>query len=89
MGHTGDAAALGRGHIEIGFSGAAGDPLSHHGEEAWTPAGAVMRSFLVTLLHSFHHHHPSAQAARTRRAARALLLRRRSPVPLRPRLARG
>jgi len=54
MGHTGDAVSLGQGHIEIGFSDAAGDPLSHHGAEAWTPAGAVMRSFLVTLSDAFH-----------------------------------
>ena len=56
MGHTGDAVSLGKGHIEIGFSDAAGDPLSHHGAEAWTPAGAVMRSFLVTLSDAFHVH---------------------------------
>jgi murein DD-endopeptidase MepM/ murein hydrolase activator NlpD len=54
MGHTGDAVSLARGHIEIGFSDAGGDPLSHHGAEAWTPAGAVMRSFLVTLSDAFH-----------------------------------
>src|SRR5205823_5950783 len=56
LGHTGDAVSLGQGHIEIGFSDAAGDPLSHHGAEAWTPAGAVMRSFLVTLSDAFHAH---------------------------------
>ena len=54
MGHTGDAVSLAHGHIEIGFSDAGGDPLSHHGVEAWTPAGAVMRSFLVTLSDAFH-----------------------------------
>jgi murein DD-endopeptidase MepM/ murein hydrolase activator NlpD len=53
MGHTGDAASLGHGHIEIGFSDASGDPLSHHGAGAWTPAGDVMRSFLVTLSSAF------------------------------------
>jgi murein DD-endopeptidase MepM/ murein hydrolase activator NlpD len=53
VGHTGDAASLSHGHIEIGFSDAAGDPLSHHGESAWTPAGDVMRSFLVALSGSF------------------------------------
>jgi murein DD-endopeptidase MepM/ murein hydrolase activator NlpD len=53
MGHAGDAAALGHGHIEIGFSDAGGDPLSHHGAEASTIAGDVMRSFLVTLSASF------------------------------------
>jgi murein DD-endopeptidase MepM/ murein hydrolase activator NlpD len=53
MGHAGDAASLGHGHIEIGFSDAGGDPLSHHGAGAATPAGDVMRSFLVTLSASF------------------------------------
>jgi murein DD-endopeptidase MepM/ murein hydrolase activator NlpD len=53
MGHTGDAVSLGHGHIEIGFSDAGGDPLSHHGAGAWTPAGDVMRSFLVTLSSAF------------------------------------
>jgi len=53
MGHTGDAVSLAHGHIEIGFSDAGGDPLSHHGAEAWTPAGAVMRGFLVTLSDAF------------------------------------
>jgi murein DD-endopeptidase MepM/ murein hydrolase activator NlpD len=48
MGHTGDAASLGHGHIEIGFSDAAGDPLNHPGTAA-TPSGAVMRSFLIEL----------------------------------------
>ena len=54
MGHTGDAVSLAHGHIEIGLSDAGGDPLSHHGAEAWTPAGAVMRSFIVTLSDAFH-----------------------------------
>jgi murein DD-endopeptidase MepM/ murein hydrolase activator NlpD len=49
IGHSGDAAALGHGHIEIGFSDAGGDPLDHHGAEAATPAGEVMRAFLLTL----------------------------------------
>ena len=49
MGHTGDATGLGHGHIEIGFSDSAGDPLNHHGTEAATPAGTLMRGFLVTL----------------------------------------
>jgi hypothetical protein len=49
MGHTGDAASLGHGHIEIGFSTAGGDPLDHHGAEAATPAGAAMRQVLVAL----------------------------------------
>jgi len=56
VGHTGDAASLGHGHIEIGFSDAGGDPLSHHGSEAWTPAGDVMRSFLVALSSEFSIH---------------------------------
>jgi murein DD-endopeptidase MepM/ murein hydrolase activator NlpD len=49
IGHTGDAAALGHGHIEIGFSTASGDPLSHHGARSWTPDGAHMRTFLIEL----------------------------------------
>jgi hypothetical protein len=53
MGHTGDAASLGHGHIEIGFSTGGGDPLNHHsGGEAWTPSGAAMRSVIVALSHS-------------------------------------
>ncbi|MEA2201702.1 MAG: hypothetical protein QOI89_2298 [Solirubrobacteraceae bacterium] len=56
IGHTGDAVLLGHGHIEIGFSDAGGDPLSHHGPEAWTPAGDVMRSFLVALSSEFGVH---------------------------------
>jgi hypothetical protein len=53
VGHTGDAAGLGHGHIEIGFSDASGDPLNHHGAIAWTPSGAVMRTVLVALTHRF------------------------------------
>jgi murein DD-endopeptidase MepM/ murein hydrolase activator NlpD len=49
VGHTGDAANLGHGHIEIGFCDAGGDPLNHHGAEAWTPSGQAMRSVLVSL----------------------------------------
>jgi murein DD-endopeptidase MepM/ murein hydrolase activator NlpD len=49
IGHTGDAAGLGHGHVEIGFSDGAGSPLDHHGAEAWTPAGEAMRQVLVTL----------------------------------------
>jgi murein DD-endopeptidase MepM/ murein hydrolase activator NlpD len=49
MGHTGDAAGLGHGHIEIGFSNASGDPIDHHATEAWTPAGAAMRQVLISL----------------------------------------
>jgi len=56
VGHTGDAAALGHGHIEIGFSDAGGAPLNQHGAEAWTPAGSVMRAFLVGLAASFGVH---------------------------------
>jgi hypothetical protein len=48
MGHTGDAASLGHGHIEIGFSDASGNPLSHPGTAA-TPSGSAMRSFLTEL----------------------------------------
>jgi murein DD-endopeptidase MepM/ murein hydrolase activator NlpD len=56
VGHTGDAASLGHGHIEIGFSDASGAPLNQHGTEAWTPAGGVMRAFLVGLSASFGVH---------------------------------
>jgi hypothetical protein len=49
MGHTGDAASLGHGHIEIGFSDSGGDPIDHHGAEAWTPSGDAMRRLLVRL----------------------------------------
>jgi hypothetical protein len=49
VGHTGDAAPLGHGHIEIGFCDAGGDPLSHHGAQAWTPSGQMMRSVLEEL----------------------------------------
>jgi murein DD-endopeptidase MepM/ murein hydrolase activator NlpD len=48
MGHTGDAASLGHGHIEIGFSDATGNPLNHPGTAA-TPSGAAMRTFLIEL----------------------------------------
>ena len=53
VGHTGDAASLGHGHIEIGFSDAGGSPLNQHGAESWTPAGSVMRAFLVELSAAF------------------------------------
>ena len=53
MGHTGDAASLGHGHIEIGFSDSSGDPLNHHGAVAWTPSGAAMRRVLVALAAGF------------------------------------
>jgi hypothetical protein len=53
MGHTGDAASLGHGHIEIGFSDSSGDPLNHHGATAWTPSGDAMRHVLVTLSAAF------------------------------------
>jgi murein DD-endopeptidase MepM/ murein hydrolase activator NlpD len=53
MGHTGDAASLGHGHIEIGFSDGSGDPLNHHGANAWTPSGDAMRHVLVALSHAF------------------------------------
>ncbi|MFL5859362.1 MAG: lytic murein transglycosylase, partial [Solirubrobacteraceae bacterium] len=53
MGHTGDAAGLGHGHIEIGFSDGSGDPLNHHGAEAWTPSGDAMRHVLDALTAKF------------------------------------
>jgi murein DD-endopeptidase MepM/ murein hydrolase activator NlpD/outer membrane biosynthesis protein TonB len=56
VGHTGDAAALAHGHIEIGFSDAGGDPLSHHGVEAETPAGSMMRGVLIGLSAQFGVH---------------------------------
>lgn len=56
IGHTGDAVGLGHGHIEIGFSDAGGAPLNQHGAEAWTPAGGVMRAFLVELSAAFGIH---------------------------------
>jgi membrane-bound lytic murein transglycosylase B len=55
MGHTGDAASLGHGHIEIGFSDATGDPLDHPGTTA-TPSGSAMRSFLIELSGAFGIH---------------------------------
>jgi murein DD-endopeptidase MepM/ murein hydrolase activator NlpD len=54
MGHTGDAASLGHGHIEIGFSDASGDPLNHHSAVAWTPSGDAMRHVLIGLTADFH-----------------------------------
>jgi murein DD-endopeptidase MepM/ murein hydrolase activator NlpD len=90
MGHAGDAASLGHGHIEIGFSTAGGDPLDHHGASAWTPAGEVMRSFLETLTSEFDAH---ARAARTRAAraaaARAHARPRGGERPRRPGAAYG
>jgi murein DD-endopeptidase MepM/ murein hydrolase activator NlpD len=53
MGHTGDAAYLGHGHIEIGFSDAGGNPLNHHGATAWTPSGDAMRRFVIQLSAAF------------------------------------
>jgi murein DD-endopeptidase MepM/ murein hydrolase activator NlpD len=53
MGHTGDAAPLGHGHIEIGFSDGSGDPLNHGGETAWTPSGDAMRRVLLALCADF------------------------------------
>ncbi|HEX2017040.1 MAG TPA: lytic murein transglycosylase [Solirubrobacteraceae bacterium] len=49
VGHTGDAAGLGHGHVEIGFSDAGGNPLNHHGASAATPAGTRMRHLLIEL----------------------------------------
>jgi murein DD-endopeptidase MepM/ murein hydrolase activator NlpD len=45
-GHAGNAASLGHGHIEIGFSNAGGSPLNHG---VATPAGAAMRQFMLAL----------------------------------------
>jgi murein DD-endopeptidase MepM/ murein hydrolase activator NlpD len=53
MGNTGDAASLGHGHIEIGFSDGSGDPLNHHGATAWTPSGDAMRHVLLALVKAF------------------------------------
>jgi hypothetical protein len=54
MGHTGDAASLDHGHIEIGFSDGSGDPLNHHGPNPWTPSGDAMRHVLLALDKAFH-----------------------------------
>lgn len=51
MGHTGNAASLGHGHIEIGFSDPNGDPLNNQG---WTSAGEAMRALLVAILAAHH-----------------------------------
>jgi murein DD-endopeptidase MepM/ murein hydrolase activator NlpD len=56
VGHTGDAASLGHGHVEIGFSDAVGDPLNHHGAVAATAAGNAMRGLLVELSRTFGMH---------------------------------
>jgi murein DD-endopeptidase MepM/ murein hydrolase activator NlpD len=56
VGHTGDAVSLGHGHIEIGFSDAAGAPLDQHGAVPSTPAGEIMRSFLIELAARFGIH---------------------------------
>jgi murein DD-endopeptidase MepM/ murein hydrolase activator NlpD len=53
IGHTGNAASLGHGHIEIGFSDGSGDPLNHGGPTAWTPSGDAMRHVLVALAAAF------------------------------------
>jgi murein DD-endopeptidase MepM/ murein hydrolase activator NlpD len=52
MGHTGNAATLGHGHVEIGFSDAGGDPLNH-GSSGGSPSGAAMRQLLTTLSAAF------------------------------------
>ena len=49
MGHTGDAADLNHGHIEIGFSDGSGTPLEQHGLEAWTASGQAMRGVMEAL----------------------------------------
>jgi murein DD-endopeptidase MepM/ murein hydrolase activator NlpD len=79
MGHTGDAASLGHGHIEIGFSDGSGDPLNHHGLTAWTPSGAAMREVLSTLTNAFRfrptepHRHVAARPSSAIREVLALL----------------
>ena len=87
MGRTGDAAGIGHGHIEIGFSDAAGDPLNHHGLDAATPAGQVMRAFLVTLSESLRQREKDAKAAsaaiaRVRHRAARRILSRAAAAPL-------
>ena len=71
MGHTGDAASLRHGHIEIGFSNGSGDPLDHHGggPDAATPAGLAMRELLVSLSDKFDVWGTRREAARDRREA--------------------
>jgi murein DD-endopeptidase MepM/ murein hydrolase activator NlpD len=56
IGATGDAASLGHGHIEVGFSDAGGNPLSHHGAVAWTNAGQFMRTVMVSVSSRFGIH---------------------------------
>jgi murein DD-endopeptidase MepM/ murein hydrolase activator NlpD len=75
MGHTGDAAGMGHGHIEIGFSDATGDPLNHHGVEAATPAGELMRGFLVTLDDAVERRHAVLASRHARALAAAHRLR--------------
>jgi hypothetical protein len=49
LAHAGDPSGLGHDHIEIGFSDGAGNPLNHHGAQAWTPSGKAMRLVLIAL----------------------------------------
>lgn len=68
MGHTGNAASLGHGHIEIGFSDASGDPLNHGiGGAPWTPSGDAMRHVVTALTRAFVE---AAVARPTQRKAR-------------------
>lgn len=53
MGHAGNAAGLGHGHIEVGFSDAGGNPVDHSGSTPATASGAAMRAFLVELSTAF------------------------------------
>jgi len=54
MGHTGNAAPLGHGHIEVGFSDGSGTPLNRGGgPTGWTPSGDAMRNVLVSLAAAF------------------------------------
>jgi murein DD-endopeptidase MepM/ murein hydrolase activator NlpD len=71
IGHTGDAAGLGHGHIEIGFSDSSGDPVNHHGATAETAAGAAMRQVLTDLYLDFLRKRESTpgHATRTRHVA--------------------
>jgi hypothetical protein len=62
MGHTGNAASLGHGHIEIGFSDGSGDPLNHGGTIAWTPSGDAMRHVLTSLTSAFDVKPPNTRA---------------------------
>jgi hypothetical protein len=86
MGHTGEVASLGHGHIEIGFSDGSGDPLNHHGAIAWTSSGDAMRHVLVARSRAFRIKTSWVGAPRRNRGpTRAAVLRARRSARLRDR----